>query len=534
VNGAMQQSVSGSKGVRFSVASVWDSRRLLAVASAIVLIGAAACVVTSPMLAVSVVVGVLTFVVVCSEKRLKFAIFALALYTPFEEFILKWIPDDYFFYARFGHYAFLTVCFVAILLRRLAQGRPLWVRTPLDVPLFLFVVVSCISLFANGVAPFAAALSYQPFLRFVILGFYLVMFIEFDRNDAAWLTKAMLAVVFVECLIGLAQSAIGARAGSFLAPVGGEFRGHLAGQISQRIYTGHYQIFATMGRYNTFGMFLGIFLVLSIPLYERYKSARKALLALYCVLLPCLLLAAARAAWLATLAGAMVVFAVQKKAKTVTIPIAVALVIVVAMLAFPEQVSYVGTEQATSLQRFLEPFSAKYRAVASNKFGRIYYIFGFPADVFSLGPGRFLLGFGPGTLGKTAVDIFGIYTLADIGVRLDWHHFVHDVNWAYIFGQVGLIGLGCFVWGCVRLFRTISKVHRTTDDAFLRSLSLGCMGVFVIVVIAAFFYPAWEVRPLSLYFWLYAGIVLKLGAAERLERARRNEEGLSGGGSRDA
>ena len=527
MNDTMEQNSSASDGARVHTASMSDPRRLRVASMFIALIGAAGCVVYSPALTVVAVVGVLVFFTLCSEKRLKYALFALALYTPFEEFILKWIPSDYFFYARFGHYAFLTVCFAVILIRRFAEGRPLWIRTPLDVPLLLFLAVSCISLFLNRVPPFAAVLSYQPFLRFVLLGFYLVMFIEFDKRDAVWLTKAMLTVVFVQCLIGLAQSAIGVRASNFLAPVGVDFMGHVTGRMSQQIYAGRYQIFATLGRYNVLGLFLGTFLLLSIPLYQRYKRARKAFLALYCVLFPCLVLASARAAWLATLAGATVVFAVQKRAKTIAVPIAVGVVVLVAIMAFPEHVSYFASEEATSLQRFLEPFSAEYRAAASLKYGRLYYVFGFPYDVFSLGPRPFLLGFGPGALGGRAVDIFGIYALADIGVRLDWHHFVHDVNWAYIFGQVGLVGLALFGWVCVRLFSVALRVYRTADDVLLKDLSVGFIGILVLFIVAAFLFPIWEVRSLSLYFWLYAGIVLKLRTAERAEASRVQGNGDS-------
>jgi len=489
-------------------------RRLLTLGFLIASVIAGMRIASSFSLVTGAVVGGLAFWAVCSEKRMKYALFALAVYTPFEEFLLKWVPVDLYFYARFGNYGFILACFAVIWLRRLVEGRPLWVRTPIDIPLLLFLLWSGVSMLMNGIPPTAALLSYQPLLRFILLAFYLVQYIEFDERDTKRLLCIMVAVVIVEGLVGVAQSTIGAAASEFLAPRGREFMGHLAGAATQMIQSGRFNIFGTMNRYNTMGAFMALYLVVSLAFRRSKGLARYALAASYAVAVPCVILAAARAPWLGLLAGAWFVFAFEGKVESLVLPLVVLLFVVVVLSAFGGLVAYYGLDEASSLQRFLEPFSAEYRTAMSNKYGRIYYMTGFPLDVAALGAKPFLFGFGPGSLGSRATDIFGIYALQPIGVRDDWHHFVADVNWAYIFGQAGAIGLGLIVWGFVTLFSRAVRIYRHTESAFLKHLSVGYLGMFVAAVTIAFFFPMWEVRPLSLYFWLFGGIVLKLADAE--------------------
>ena len=42
------------------------------------------------------------------------------------------------------------------------------------------------------------------------------------------------------------------------------------------------------------------------------------------------------------------------------------------------------------------------------------------------------------------------------------------------------------------------------------------LGIFAFCVIAAFFNPVWEWRTVSLYFWLFAGMTIKLAGEEHI------------------
>ena len=79
-------------------------------------------------------------------------------------------------------------------------------------------------------------------------------------------------------------------------------------------------------------------------------------------------------------------------------------------------------------------------------------------------------------------------------------------------GLAAAIGLGAFIWICLRLVRAALAIHRRASEAYLQDLSVAFLGVFAVVAVCAFVIPMWEFRPISLYFWLYAGILLKHGA----------------------
>ena len=475
------------------------------------LIAATGLAAIAPFLVLAAVAGGLAFVFCCSERRFKYALFALAAYTPFEEFLLKWIPDDLFFYARFGVYGFMAAGMGVILLRRLVEGRPLWIRTPLDLPLALFLLVSLFSLVVNEI-PFGAFLfSYQPMLRFVVLAFYAVQFVDFSERDTRRLLLLLAAVVTAEALIGMAQSAIGLPASEFLAPTVREFMGFEAGGMTQLVQEGHFNVFGTMNRYNTLGAFMAMAIVMSIPFYPSV-GRRGAIRYLVFLLVAgvCLVLANARAPWLGLAIATCFIFAMQGKLKAVVLPMVGALLVYAALIMFADQVTVYGWDETNALQRFLEPFSGEYRQQMTRQFGRIYYMTLFPFDLLAYQVSTFLIGFGPGSLGTRAQDIYDLYALTPLGIMREWQFYVCDVNWAYILGQVGLVGLSIFVWGLLRIFAVAVKTYRYTADAFLKKLALGYAGLFVLAMVLACFFPMFEMRPLSLYFWLFGGILLKL------------------------
>lgn len=476
------------------------------------LIGTALAVVIAPLYAIAAVVGGLAFVFCCSEKRLKYALFALAAYTPFEEFTLKWVPDEFYFYTRFAHYGFIAACLAVIVLRRFAEGHPVWVPTPVDVPLALFLVISVVSLTLNDVPLGAFIFSYQPFLRFIALAFFAIQFIDFSEKDAKRLLMLLFGVVVVEALIGIAQSAIGLTASQFLAPTGRAFMGFEAGGMTQLVQGGRFNIFGTMNRYNTLGTFMAMAIVMSVPFYQSLKHRRSLYLTFLALTGLCLLLAASRAAWLGAVLGVWAIYTMRREAKAFVLPILAILLIFAALSIFSDQVRYYTWDwsEASALQRFLEPFSAEYREkMAGNAYGRIYLILQFPIDVLQYSPLAFLLGFGPGALGSRAMDIYNIYALTPLGIMREWQHYVHDVNWSYILGQVGLLGLLAFLWGLARILRTAAHMFNHSESPFLRQLALSYIGLFAVCFVVAFFYPAWEVRPISLYFWLFGGLIIK-------------------------
>lgn len=471
-------------------------------------------------LALAILLGLMALYAFAREDGARYAVLFLALYTPFEATALNVAPTRVYFVARFAVYGFLGLCFAIFLIRRLLERRPLWIHTGIEVPLACLILVAIGSALVNFRVPVeGVVIAYQPFLRFIFIVFFFLMFIEFTPRDARMTLIGLCGALFITCLIGLAQAAIGPAASEFLAPEGAEFRGLKEGSLKQTIFEGPTNIFSTLGRYNTFGLFIGIVLTMTAPFHETRPHLRPWLYGLYAVALPCLVLCVSRTAWVATAAGVITVLLVMRRLKAIVIPVVLLLLLLIGFVLLPEQVQFYsareyGAESISPVQRVLEPFSAEY--IESHlHYSRLYFILIFPRDVIAHDMGNFAFGFGPGSVGRRAEEIYDVHTLTELGIPMSNQHFIIDVNWAFIFAQVGVVGLGAFVWVIAVITRRAWRALREAEDPLLRDLYRGFMGLTALMVVGSFFYNVWEIRPISLYYWLFAGMVLKLAATEK-------------------
>lgn len=459
---------------------------------------------------------VLLAVMLLPSEKSKWVLLAVILYAPFEEFLLKFVPAQLYFPARFAPLALLAGVFLGMLARRFLRRDKAWYGTPIDVPLLAFCLVAGCSLVINRVPLEAGLIAFQPLLRFVLLAFYFFVLADFERRDAVLMVSALLAAVFVEALIGLSQSILGEPAWRFFAPTGQEFRGHLAGGLTQEIHGGRYQIFGTLTRYNHFGALMGMSVLLVLPFFQRHKNLRAVLGLLLAVSLLATVLASARAAWLGLVGGVWLMFALRRQVRAVVLPILLALVLVLTFDVLSERSRYFGSLRATSFDRLVEPLSEDYVVVASRA-GRLFFLGSFPASLLAQKPMAFLIGFGPGSLGRRAIEIFDLNTLDEVGVPRESQHLIVDVGWIYIMGQVGVIGLSLFLWLLLRLYRTTLAIWHSSPDPFFQDLALGFAGLIPYFLLASLFNPLWEYRTVSLYFWVVAGMLVKLGSPRGAE-----------------
>lgn len=472
-----------------------------------------------PIQAVAIVAAASAFAFACSPRRLLYVLVALALYTPFEEFALKWVPEQLYLVARFGHYAFVVAVFLVLLGQRFLEGRPLVVWSPVHAPLLVFIGVSVVAS-ALGEAPLSgAAYAYQPLLRFVFVVFIPLLYVDLQERDVKWVAVLLLTAAFGQACIALAQYIVGPSASEFLSPAGGEFGELTVGGFTQEIYEEGGRIFGTLGRYNTLGAFLGIHLLLAFPFVAR-RAPSAVLLASWCVpVAACIVLAGARSPLMGLAAGVWVILCLRKSALSALLPFGSAALLFLVLPWVARSAQYIGIEGSGVLQRLIEPFSPQYQEV-STEFGRLYFIAEFPFDMMRLSFKEFLFGFGPGSLGLRAIELFDLHVLDAVGVRDEEQRLITDVNWAYLFGQAGLLGFGAFAWVVWRLLRTSVGVYRAAQDESVRLLALGTSGVIVMISIVGLFYPAFEIRAISLYLWFLGGLVTLFALQSSPDRER--------------
>src|SRR3989338_2050553 len=326
----------------------------------------------------------------------------LALYLPFESFLLKFVTDDVYVFARFFS-EILIYILAAVVLWRVVSGRFARVKTSLDLPFFLLLVAITSSALVNAVDPTVAALGARHLLRFVIV-FFVAVQLRPPREYVKRLTIALLAVVALQGVLGVAQAVIGAPLDEVLFPSQARTLGEitLTSGVEQFWDPGS-RVFGTFGRYDRLGNFLYVFLLIAVALCYEKKAPldRRELFGVLALGLVALVLTFSRASWFAFILG-FLFLAFMKKDRRVALGAAAVLIAAIGYLGLSGlQVRYIieGPGQ-TLVERFYETFSfARWRGEYVG-LGRVYWFVQTPMRVIPASP---IFGFGTGQYGGGVV-----------------------------------------------------------------------------------------------------------------------------------
>ncbi|MBD2099533.1 hypothetical protein [Leptolyngbya sp. FACHB-261] len=106
---------------------------------------------------------------------------------------------------------------------------------------------------------------------------------------------------------------------------------------------------------------------------------------------------------------------------------------------------------------------------------------------------------------------------------LGWTEFL-ETYWPKVLYEVGLLGLLAFLALVTVLVFVTFKSWRSVRDPRLRTFGL-CMWVFILFISYNTYYYPLDVDPIAVYYWFFAGVLLKLPEIDR--EARLEEERLA-------
>ena len=219
----------------------------------------------------------------------------LALYLPFEPFILKFVPEDVYVFARYFSELLVYAIFAIAVWRYLTEARTR-ATTPINLPFILFLVVAIASAVINFVAPHIAILGLRQIIRFVLI-FFAVVFLRPSKEYISKLTLALFFVVFFEAGLGILQAIIGEPLDLLLLPSESHAMGEiiLTSGVTQTWDFGT-RVFATLGRYDCLGTFLAFFLVIASAMVYEFKKRkdRQYLWFMFLLVVPALVLTYSR------------------------------------------------------------------------------------------------------------------------------------------------------------------------------------------------------------------------------------------------
>jgi len=468
----------------------------------------------------SIVIG-LCFIILTILRPLWTLAF-VAVYLPFEPFILKFVPDEIYIFARYFS-EFLIYFLCAVVIWRMITGQLKTKTTPINLPFVLFLVVAASSAVINFVDPSIAILGLRQIIRFILV-FFVAVYLRPSRSFIQKLTLALLIVVLFEAGLGIVQAIIGEPLDLLLLPSETRTFGEmvLTSGVAQTWESGT-RVFATLGRYDRLGTFLAFFLIIaSAVLYEMKKNAEKGKKIIWATIfvgLPALVLTYSRSAWFGFLLGFLFIALWIKKDKKVLVATLSIIVLLFSYLIYSGlMVRYlVDTPQQTVVERFFESFSFERWRGEYYGLGRLYWMV---QTVTTVVPASPLFGFGPGQFGggaATALNNTRVYEQLGLPFGVYGTDGYIDNNWFSLWGETGTLGLAFYLWMYLALFVFSVQVYRKTKhDPFVRALALGFAAAMIAVALNAFLATFLEVRTLAFYLWLYGGFIVVLAPTPTL------------------
>jgi hypothetical protein len=464
------------------------------------------------VLGVALAIAVVGLVFVRPES----GVVMLMAYTPFEPFLLKFVPDDVYVYTRYASEMVIYVLIASLAWRYLARRMKVPL-TPIDLPFVMLLLVAVTSIVINAVPALSAVLGVRQIIRFILL-FFAVVYLMPKEKFIKSMTVMMGVIVVLQAGLGLVQAASGGAIDDFLLPSEGKFlEGIQLTAGTQQFWSQGTRIFATMGRYDQLGQFLCLFLLLGAGLLY-FAGRQRDVRTLWIVMvmgLPALLLTLSRASWFGFVLGLLIIAAYFMRDRRFRVGAVVAIVLAAGYVAYSGLVVryLIESPEQTIVERFFESFSLARFQGEYYGLGRVYWMVQTPFVVatspfFGVGPSMYGGGAAAALHNTKVYDALGL----PFGVYGTDGYI--DNNWFSLWGELGTIGVLVYLWMFVVLLLMSVRVFRKAHEPYVKGLALGFVGVIFAVSFQAFLATAFEIRTLAVYFWIYAAFVYVLGVRQ--------------------
>ncbi|MFH1030356.1 MAG: O-antigen ligase family protein [bacterium] len=442
----------------------------------------------------------------------------LIVYIPFEPFLLKFTNDSIYPFLNYATEIIILILFFTVLTAHFLN-REKFIKTPIDIPLAVFIAITFISSLVNRAPLFLWIIGLRQIFRYTLL-YYIIVYSRFSKEMAKRLVILLLTLLLLQSTIALAQAFIGKRADEFLLPgAKREFAGIVSPAYVYQFWSSGQRVFSTMGRYDRLGTFICFMLILAAGIFYEVKKItdKKKLLALMILPFAALIFTYSRMSWLGFILGLIFInVAVKKNKKFIIVSSVLFLICTVYLFIYVKsnniKVSSISDNASMTIpSRILSLFSFEELKISYNGYGRLYFFVNTPKKVVSKYP---FFGVGFGQYGSGVAYAFQnkkVYDELGLPFGIENRQGQIDNNWMSLWGEGGTLGLIAFIGIILSLFLFSWRLYQTVDDDFIKGIALGFLGIVIAVSFQACLGPYFEVRTLSFYFWLMAGVVVCLG-----------------------
>ncbi len=439
-------------------------------------------------------------------------VFVVAIYTPFEEFIIKWL-GPLASIVRFIPEFLLYGLMAQILTNRFKNGT--LKRTPIDVLLLFFAIATIVSMFINNSSIKSSVLTMRSLWRYLSV-FYIVANIDISVSQLRLMIKGITVVGFMQAALASLQIFLPNSLVRIFAPKGVSIGGYarVSNAAAGTVKVG--AVFGTFAAPAALSAFLLILLIISttylftapgilIPIRQELLGVGATALGIFGT--------KKRAAWIiAFLTPVIVLFLCRKSkglAKAIWVYLALGLGVVVlsSFIGGDVDTSFAGVEARKEAidpaSYVLQLFDPNYWDESSEA-SRGWVIGTVVSTLIKSGS---WFGFGPDLYNTRRImaDV-----LLDGSDRLKIINMgpVEDTYWAIMLAYFGIVGMGIYFAMLWRLFSAGRWLSKRSPNPEYRRLGVIFCALVLLTLAYNFIERILQVRGFSLYFWLFAGLVV--------------------------
>jgi hypothetical protein len=463
-------------------------------------------------------------------------VFGIALYTPFEEFFLRWLPGMIPVVLRFVPEFILYGLVVWVCCSRLVRGHALR-KTPIDMLLAAFFLATAVSIVLNGSPLLGSLLNLRTIWRYLSV-FYIVVNLDISPRHLKKMLTGLKAVILIQGIIGSLQYFLPASFNqAFFAPKGFEIGDYKGDSLAEE---GNLKVGATAGTFSDSAV-LSAFLLVGLSLFLSNIYALNGSLMPNLAdmgglgsLLFAIFASKKRAALaIALLVPLLVLYMFNQKRTLINVVWlygGAALTLVIAVVALGGAVeSFSGADDRQKSidlgTYFLQVFSPDYWQ-QSNEEARGWFMQTIVSSIFST---QSWFGFGPDFDHTQKAIRETLNSAADMAkLKRDGSVF-DDGFWFAFFAYFGVVGT--FIYGFIlkRLYDCAKWLTRVSSEPELRTLGATFATLIFVTVMYTFVERIFRLRAFSFYFWLLAGLVvnmchMKMAAIKQSHREQPNPD----------
>ncbi|RKX20990.1 MAG: hypothetical protein DRP26_00610, partial [Candidatus Zixiibacteriota bacterium] len=346
--------------------------------------------------------------------------------------------------------------------------------------------------------------SIKNLIRYIAI-FYIVYNLKPDKKFLSKAIFSIITIAVIQSVICIGQAIEGDKLVEVFRPkdvVVGNLQ--LTYQDIQR-ETYYSRFTGTLSRSNHLGNYLTFALCFLIAVYFKIGKNSKYLIAIALIIIA-LFFSSSRISWISAFIGIGAIHFIIRHRFRLFYLILPLLFILMMARGNPFVKTDNLSEHFSILNRFYHIFTVEYIDLVKYT-GRGYaLLYAMPkvlttSPIFGLGPGSFI----PMTGHIMESEVFD--KADDLELERKSLTYVHDVGYAALFIQVGLIGAFVFILMFIHFFKMAKRTLKFIKDPIVQTLSLGSLGFFVAVGIQNLATFNFMYRNESLIIWTVCGFI---------------------------